>query len=197
MSSFQSGFSAGASGFSTSTTTRSISLPSLSLTTTTTLSPGLASLSMSTISLPSSSILALPGPSVSTVVPPGTLPPVFGISTFSPGLPLSSFQSGFSAGASGFSTVTVTVTSSVVPSGYVTSTGTGIVSPGFASSGMVTVISPVFSSMVTPSGVFSPLVNLVPSGASVGSPFLSVNLGASIVTSSPGLPLPSLYFGSK
>ncbi len=122
LSSFQSGFSAGASGclspgFSTSTTTRSISLPSLSLTITTTLSPGLASSSMSTVILPSSSISALPGPSVSTVEPSGTGPPVFGISTLSPGLPLSSFQSGFSAGASGFSTVTVTSAVSLEPSG--------------------------------------------------------------------------------
>ena len=106
----------GASGSSsTSTTTRSISLPSLSLTTISILSPGLASLSMSTMRLPSSSISALPGPSVSTVEPSGTGPPSFGISTLSPGLPLSSFQSGFSA--SGSSTVTVTSTVSLVPSG--------------------------------------------------------------------------------
>ena len=191
LSSFQSGFSAGASGFSTSTTTRSISLPSLSLTTTTILSPGLASSSMSTTRLPSSSISALPGPSVSTVVPSSTGPPVFGISTLSPGLPLSSFQSGFSAGASGSSTVTVTSTVSFEPSGYVTSTGTVILSPGLASSGTGTVISPVFSSTFTPSGAPSPGVNFVPSGASVGLPSLSLKPGASIVTSSPGLPEPS------
>ena len=115
--SFASG-SSGTSDCSTSTTTRSSSLPSLSLTTTTTLSPGLASSLMSTTRLPFSSISALPGPSTSTVVPSGTSPPVFGISTFSPGLPLSSFQSGFStSGASGSSTVTVTSTLSFEPSG--------------------------------------------------------------------------------
>ncbi len=69
-------------------------------------------------------------------------------------------------------------------------------SPGFASSGIVTVISPVSSSTLTPSGAFSPGVNVVPSGAVVGLPSLSLNSGASTVTSSPGLPLPSSYPGS-
>ena len=72
-----------------------------------------------------------------------------------------------------------------------------ILSPGFASSGTGTVISPVFSSTVTPSGAPSPGVNFVPSGASVSLPSLSLNVGAGTVTSSPGLPLPSSYSGSK
>ena len=70
-------------------------------------------------------------------------------------------------------------------------------SPGFASSGTGTVISPVFSSTVTPSGAPSPGVNFVPSGAVVSLPSLSVNVGAGTVTSSPGLPEPSSYSGSK
>ena len=56
-------------------------------------------------------------------------------------------------------------------------------------------ISPVFSSTVTPSGAFSPGVNFVPSGFSVGFPSLSLNSGAGTFTSSPGFPSPSSYSG--
>ena len=58
-------------------------------------------------------------------------------------------------------------------------------------------ISPVVSSTFTPSGALSPGVNFVPSGALVSLPSLSVNFGAGTVAFSPGLPLPSSYFGSN
>ena len=93
--------------------------------------------------------------------------------------------------------MTVTSTVSVEPSGWVTSTGTVISSPGSASSETGTVTSPVFSSTVTPSGAPSPGVNLVSSGTSVSLPSLSLMVGAGTVTSSPGLPEPSPYSGSK
>ena len=70
-------------------------------------------------------------------------------------------------------------------------------SPGLASSGTGTVTSPVFSSTFTPSGAFSPGVNLVPSGGVVSLPSLSLKSGLSTLTSSPGLPEPSSYSGSK
>ena len=68
-------------------------------------------------------------------------------------------------------------------------------SPGLASSGTGTVTSPVFSSTFTPSGAFSPGVNLVPSGGVVSLPSPSLKTGLSTLTSSPGLPEPSSYFG--
>ena len=70
-------------------------------------------------------------------------------------------------------------------------------SPGFAPSGTGTVTSPVVSSTFTPSGAPSPGVNFVSSGAEVSLPSLSLNVGAGTVTSSPGLPDPSSYTGSK
>ena len=85
-----------------STSTVSITLPSGSFTSTTILSPGFASSFGVTVMVPSSPISAVPGPSVtSTVVPSGTSPPVFGISTGLSGVVEVSFQSGCSAGASG------------------------------------------------------------------------------------------------
>ena len=93
--------------------------------------------------------------------------------------------------------MTVTSTVSVEPSGWVTSTGTVISSPGLASSETGTVTSPVDGSTVTPSGAPSPGVNLVSSGTSVSLPSSSLMVGAGTVTSSPGLPEPSPYSGSK
>ena len=70
-------------------------------------------------------------------------------------------------------------------------------SPGLAPSGTGTVISPVFGSTFTPSGAFSPGLKVVPSGALVSLPSLSLKLGAGTLASSPGLPEPSSYLGSK
>ena len=58
-------------------------------------------------------------------------------------------------------------------------------------------ISPVDSSTFTPSGAPSPGANLVPSGGVVSLPSLSLKSGLSTLTSSPGLPEPSSYSGSK
>ena len=58
-------------------------------------------------------------------------------------------------------------------------------------------ISPVFGSTFTPSGAFSPGLKVVPSGALVSLPSLSLKLGAGTLASSPGLPEPSSYLGSK
>ena len=69
-------------------------------------------------------------------------------------------------------------------------------SPGLASSGTLTVMEPS-SLMVTPSGAPSPFSNSVPSGGVVSLPSLSLKTGLSILTSSPGLPEPSSYPGSK
>ena len=88
----QSGFFAGSS---ISTSTVSMTLPSGSLTSTTTLSPGFASSDGVTVMVPSSPSSALPGPSVSTVVPSSTEPPVFGISTGLSGVVEVLSQSGF------------------------------------------------------------------------------------------------------
>ena len=85
---------------------------------------------------------------------------------------------------------------SLEPSGYVTTTGTVILSPGLAPSGTLTLMEPS-SLTVTPSGAPSPGANFVPSGAVVELPSLSVNFGASTLASSPGLPEPSLYSGAK
>ena len=122
--------------------------------------------------------------------------------TSSPGLPEPSSYPGakdslsFTAGASGSETVTVTSTVSLEPSGYVTTTGTVILSPGLAPSGTLTLMEPS-SLTVTPSGAPSPGANFVPSGAVVGLPSLSLKVGAGTFTSSPGLPEPSSYPGAK
>ena len=143
--------------------------------------------------VPSGAVVSLP--SLSLMVGAGTV-------ASSPGLPEPSLYSGakdslsFTAGASGSETVTVTSTVSLEPSGYVTTTGTVILSPGLAPSGTLTLMEPS-SLTVTPSGAPSPGANFVPSGAVVELPSLSVNFGASTLASSPGLPEPSLYSGAK
>ena len=74
---------------------------------------------------------------------------VNGISTLDPGFPVSSSYFGVQISLSCSPTVTVTGTSSVDPSGYLTRTLPVILSPGFAPSGIVTVTLPSLSTVIT------------------------------------------------
>ena len=55
----------------------------------------------------------------------------------------------------------------------------------------------MFSSIVAPSGAFSPNVYFVPSGAVASFPSASLYVGASVVTASPAFPSLSAYVGVR
>ena len=55
----------------------------------------------------------------------------------------------------------------------------------------------MFSSIVAPSGAFSPNVYFVPSGAVASFPSASLYVGASVVTASPAFPSLSAYDGIR
>ena len=54
----------------------------------------------------------------------------------------------------------------------------------------------MFSSIVAPSGAFSPNLYFVPSGAFASFPSASLYVGASVVTASPAFPSLSAYDGT-
>ena len=116
-----------------------------------------------------------------------------------PGVTVISFASGVYLSASvwpgvvGSLTFTVTGTSSVEPSGYVTFTLISC-SPDGVPSGGATVNSPVFGSTSTQLGASGSFSNLVPSGIFAGLPSLSVLVGVTLFVS-PGLTSTSSYFG--
>ena len=108
-----------------------------------------------TLPFPSCPIITTIGvpflPGISTLVPGGYVEPsgLLGVTVTSPVLGSCS-NSTVGVSFSGGVTVTVTGTSSVDPSGYLTRTFPVTSSPGFLSDGMVTVTFPLSSTVTTP-----------------------------------------------